>query len=65
MERKALRTCAGCKWNKKRLAKCCRVKTESYCGIGQDYSHKKGYCNKYVSRFAKTVKNSTMEAELL
>ena len=65
MERKAVRTCAGCRWNRKKVAKCCTTTTESYCFVGQDYSHKKGYCNEYEPRFAKAVKKQTMEVELL
>jgi hypothetical protein len=66
MERKALKTCAGCRWNRKRVASGCTVTTESYCFVGQNYSHRKGYCDEFEPRFKieKQVKKQ-MEVELL
>lgn len=66
MERKGVETCAGCKWNVRRLVKCCRATTESYCKIGNDYSHKKGYCKERTPRFGmRTEVKKEMEVELL
>ena len=66
MERKAVRTCAGCKWNRKKVAKCCTTTTESYCFVGQDYGHKRGYCNEYAPRFEeKWQDKKQMDVELL
>lgn len=65
MERKGV-TCAGCRWNKQKLVKCCRTSTESFCKIGNDYSHKKGYCDERESRFESTrTTRKSMEVELL
>lgn len=66
MENKELRTCAGCRWNRKRVAKGCRVTVEEYCFVGQNYSHKKGFCDEFEPRFEKKeFVNKIMEVELL
>lgn len=66
MEVQGLRTCAGCKWNRKRIAKRCTITTESYCLAGQNYSHGKGYCSDYQPRFeSKKQVKKQMEVELL
>lgn len=66
MERKRVITCAGCKWNRKRVAKRCTITTESHCLVGQNYSHGKGYCSDYQPRFeSKNQVKKDMEVELL
>lgn len=65
MENKGLRTCAGCGNSKERLMKRCRVTTEKYCEIGNDYSHKRGYCEDRKPRFEKKEPVRQMEVELL
>lgn len=66
MEVQGLRTCTGCKWNRKRIAKCCTITTESHCFVGQNYSHRKGYCSDYQPRFeSKNQVKKQIEVELL
>ena len=65
MENKGVITCAGCGYNKERLVKCCRVTTEKYCDIGNDYSHKRGYCEERKPRFEKKEPVKQMEVYLL
>lgn len=65
MENKGVKTCAGCAYNKERLAKCCRVTTEKYCAVGMDYSHKLGYCEERKPRFDKKEPIKQMEVYLL
>jgi hypothetical protein len=65
MERKALRTCAGCGNVIKVLVKCCRVTTHLICSKGHKWSLAHANCSEYVPRFAKPVKKSTIEVELL
>ena len=66
MEVQGLRTCAGCKWNRKKVAKRCTITTESHCFVGQNYSHRKGYCSDYQPRFeSKNQVKKQIEVELL
>lgn len=66
MEVQGLRTCAGCKWNRKKVAKRCTITTESHCFVGQNYSHRKGYCSEYEPRFeSKNQVKKQIEVELL
>lgn len=65
MERKALRTCAGCGNVVKALVKCCRVTTHLICSKGRKWSLAPVNCSEYVPRFANPVKKSTIEVELL
>lgn len=65
MERKGVITCAGCGYNKERLVKCCRVTTETYCYIGNDYGHNRWYCKERTPRFEKQEVKRDMEVELL
>ena len=66
MEVQGLRTCAGCKWNRKKVAKRCTITTESHCFVGQNYSHRKGYCSDYQPRFeSKNQVKNQIEVELL
>lgn len=65
MENKGVITCAGCGNVVKVLVKCCRVTTHLICSKGRKWSLAPVNCSEYVPRFAKQVKKSTIEVELL
>lgn len=65
MERKSLRTCAGCGNVVQVLVKCCRITTHLICSKGHKWSLAPVNCSEYVPRFANPVKKSTIEVELL
>ena len=64
MERKGVKTCAGCLYGKERVIKGCLVAKENYCSKGMLWSLSQKDCRKYESRFKRIVKNK-MEVELL
>jgi len=66
MERKALRTCAGCGNTEYKLPKCCRSTVAPKCKIGYNWSLLKTNCFAYVPRFEKKAEaKKQIEVELL
>lgn len=66
MERKALRTCAGCGNVVKALVRSCRVTTHLICSKGHEWSLAPVNCREYVPRFENKIElKKQMEVELL
>lgn len=65
MENQGVRTCAGCVYNRKRVARGCRITTEGKCALGNDKGHAMGYCSEITPRFEKQEVKRDMEVELL